>query len=716
MKILKLIAAAISVTAFAVALSASVGSAQTSWDDSNLETRQRTSWGLSDFGDSLTVNRFSSLGWALEESDGQVYVGGNFLNLTNGVEVESQPYMAAVDLRTGVPNFSFAPEVGGPVLVLQNAPDGGMFVGGEMKTWNGVQVGGLVKIDPETGERDGSFSGRVFGDVATVRDLHIGHDGFLYVAGSFTSANDGGAPIAVSGVVRFNLATGALDRSWIPDASSFEGVWGIALSHTTDSVYVAGKSVQSRNKGLKAFDRSDASQETWNDFAVNKTATWMYDVEALPNGNVFITGTEHSTYVHDENQGMALIKQHTTQKHSEYQVNLMRSGGDGQNLEVIGDRVYATCHCWGSHISADEMVDLTVKEFNWDLASLTQPYEYTGSVSGVIAYDGNTGERDQRFNPYMAGDVGGWAVLPASDGCLWVTGGFNSVGEIGSTAPGRDLVRLCNADGGSAALAAPASCEATVSGETVTVVWDAVDGAEKYVVSRSVDGGNVSWRGATEDTTFVDTNKDGVLAYSVVSKASIDKSSAVDCVMTQIEPEPTAVPTNCTFQVSGDSVNVSWSGAVGGVKHVVYRSVDGSQQYWRGAVDGTSFVDSNRDATLEYFVLAVFEDGSRSERVSCVEGEPGPPEPQPEPVSAVASCGAAIIGGQAVISWTAVADAGAEYVVSRSVDGGNVWWRGKVAGTSFTDSIRSGTIDYFVETKVGNDRSERVACSPSLEG
>ena len=181
-------------------------------------------------------------------------------------------------------------------------------------------------------------------------------------------------------------------------------------------------------------------------------------------------------------------------------------------------------------------------------------------------------------------------------------------------------------------------------------------------------------------------------------------------------PPELAVPTNCSFQVSGNDINVSWTNAADAVRHAVYRSVDGSNQFWRGVIEnGSSFTDTNRDASLEYFVGAVFADNSRSERVSCVEGPAGPPPPQPAPVTPVGACTATLrANGSILVNHNGTLGADTEFVVERSVDGGNIWWRGLVDVRNFVDTSRSGSIEYFVTTKVGNTRSTRVECSPVI--
>ncbi|MEM7295369.1 MAG: hypothetical protein AAF330_01890, partial [Pseudomonadota bacterium] len=63
---------------------------------------------------------------------------------------------------------------------------------------------------------------------------------------------------------------------------------------------------------------------------------------------------------------------------------------------------------------------------------------HTGSVSSTIAYDARTGVRDQSFNPYMAGDIGGWGVplsLPFLTTVCFLKYVFLSVHDVSSILP-----------------------------------------------------------------------------------------------------------------------------------------------------------------------------------------------------------------------------------------------------------------------------------------
>ncbi len=175
-----------------------------------------------------------------------------------------------------------------------------------------------------------------------------------------------------------------------------------------------------------------------------------------------------------------------------------------------------------------------------------------------------------------------------------------------------------------------------------------------------------------------------------------------------IEPELEA-PASCAAVVDGVSVEVSWSEAVGADRYVIYRTVNGSQQYWRGNVAGLSFTDSNRTATIEYFVASKSVDSTKSDRTRC-SFDPGVgTEPQPVP-----NCSISVgdVANQVVVSWPTVENVD-RFVIYRTVNDSPQYWRGRATGaeTTFTDTVRPGEITYYVAAKYGSTFSTRTACS-----
>lgn len=677
-----------------------------------IDDEQRSAWGLATEGESRVVNTFDSLGWAVEEAGGFVFAGGKFLDVTNGQQTESQAFLAAFDRDTGAFVSTIRPVVGGPVLALEPSPDGALFVGGEMDDWNGVTIGALAKIDPLTGDLWPAFSTRVFGGTSVIRDLSMGPDGWMYAAGTFTTASNNGNPGPVESVIRFDPISGAIDWTWVPETDG-GAIWGVSRSYTDDVVYLAGWDNVRDGQIVVGLDSTDPSIVVWNDFDLNfGCCNHMYDVQATPSGTVLAVGEQHGAYLYDESDGWNQIIGHTTSYDSRFQDSNQRRGGDYQDIEMSNDglTLYASCHCWGSHSTGIGFTPL----YSSNLANVFGTH--TGLVSATVAYDSVTGVRDMSFDPYMAGDSGGWGVLEASDGCIWIAGGINAVGPIGDQAPGRDLARLCDENYVPVNdLEPPTDCLATIDGELISVSWATAQGAADYVISRSVDGGNMNWRGVSTTAPFADTARSGTIIYQVQSRAaSTLRSDPRICDTEDVTPALTA-PTDCSATINADGIVVAWTGSDVADEYVVYRSVDGGGQSWRGRVAVTSFDDTIRTGELVYFVASRTDAGQFSDRTECVTIDD---RPEPEPVQPVASCLVSVADGLATVTWPAAAgaDEATEYVVYRSVDGGPEFWRGRTSALTLDDTLRPGEITYLVATKQGNEASDRTTCEPVVAG
>ncbi len=577
------------------------------------EPPQRSAWGLAGpESTSNSVATFSALGFSVEESNGFMFVGGKFQNVTNGAQSVNQPNFARFDLN-GVWDSGFTPAVSRPVLSIADSPDGGLFLGGEVRTYNGANVGSLTKINPQTGNIWPGWNLKVTGGTNVVREVTIEEDGWAYAVGTFKDVRYNGVVTPVTNIFRFNPATGEPDTTWLPVVTG-GSIWDVSVSKTNNSVYVAGwyDSVAGSTRAAVGIDANDATVLTWDSFENNQSARVQYGVEATEFGHVWVVGEQHGVWVHDENANYEVIKDHVTNCHSAIQGGCNRRGGAYQEIERVGNRIYATCHCWGYHATGSgpnpqpypgNLVN-TDNNPNWEL---------TGSVSGIVAYDVATGERDQSFNPYMAGDIGGFGIAQASDGCLWTTGGYNAVGNPadGPQTPGRDLVRLCD-EGDVEPLEAPATCAAVENGANIDVSWPAANGAAEYIIRRSVNGGTQHWQGRVSGTTFTNNNRAGTLQYYVESKSAAGElSSRTACSFEEDNnnQDPTPVAScSATANAAGTQATVTWPAVDGATKYVVYRTVNNSPQYWQGAVDApaVSFSNGLRAGEIEYFVSAKF--------------------------------------------------------------------------------------------------------------
>ena len=174
-------------------------------------------------------------------------------------------------------------------------------------------------------------------------------------------------------------------------------------------------------------------------------------------------------------------------------------------------------------------------------------------------------------------------------------------------------------------LTAPTACVVTSpAADLLTISWQAGSGAADYIVSRSVDGGPVYWRGRVGTLSFADTDRNGALSYSVIGRAaSGQRSDAAPC--TDQRETPLQAPPSCHIIRNGPAtLDVRWTAAGGASSYIVYRSVDGNGPYWRTRTSDLSYLDDDRVAALAYTVASVSPSGDRSTATPCANEQPQP--------------------------------------------------------------------------------------------
>ncbi len=374
--------------------------------------------------------------FTIEQIGNRIFVGGKFTTATNGVVSEPQAGLAAFDATTGSFLSTWRPQLNGAVYALEASPDGSrLFVGGDFETYNGVTTGGLVAVDPATGAIDNSWTGRI-GGYNVVRGLDTGPDGFLYATGGFTSISSAGQGSVAYRVGRFALSNGTIDSTWLPVIQGGT-VWGIAASPDTNRVYLAGTFATSNGvfaqQGFAALSTIDGSNVAGLDpVAFNTTNTsrrYLYDVE-VANGLVWVGGSEHFVQALNESD-LSLEKFH-----------LASPTGDFQDIEIVGDRVYAGCHCrLGARIDSSDGVLWYANQ------GPSAPITSTAPMAWVTAFDAFTGEHvDEFVATFNSTGPGVWAIHGSPDNCVWFGGDISSASNTAMN----NLLRLCE-DGGNPA-------------------------------------------------------------------------------------------------------------------------------------------------------------------------------------------------------------------------------------------------------------------------
>ncbi|MBT8240646.1 MAG: hypothetical protein KJN63_05410 [Acidimicrobiia bacterium] len=437
-------------------------------------------WGVDGTDLELGSSRIRTEVWAIEQIGNRVYVGGRFQEVTDGVVSIDQPYLAAFHESTGQYIDSFTPDLNGVVHALAASPDGTkLFVGGEFTSVNGQAIDALVALDASTGAVASSWTGNING-APSVRSLTVLGD-WLYVAGSFTSVTSSSGNNAAWRALRFDATTGGHDPSWRPVITG-GSVWGIAPSPDLDRVYVAGylTAVDGTpvNYGFAALDGTTGALvpgvEPIQPNTANPSRQYLYDV-VVHNGYVWIVGSEHFVQVLNESD-LSLHRFH-----------LADPRGDYQDLEVVGDRVYAGCHCRNSAVME------SAAGVRWfpspPPGESDAPILQTGPTSWIAAFDANTGEWIDSFRPDIeAARAGVWAIHGDSNGCLWFGGDLTFAGGSGVDS----FIRLCEAG-------------------SIDIERPSVPGAVQ-VVSIGVDIADLQWNPSTDNV--------GVAGYRIYDSAT----------------------------------------------------------------------------------------------------------------------------------------------------------------------------------------------------
>ena len=267
-------------------------------------------------------------------------------------------------------------------------------------------------------------------------------------------------------------------------------------------------------------------------------------------------------------------------------------------------------------------------------------------------------------------------------------------------------------DGAESEVSAPEAPVLDLAAETtpgnVTLTWNSVDGAVKYLVYRAEnEDQDYSLLNTTVENTITDyTNPGIVYFYYVIAVNESDlESSASNVVSTSWDlSAPTLKATNIT---SSGKIKLTWNKVEGAKKYEVYRATSKTGTYsLLYTTSGTSLRNTSTTAgkTYYYKIRSVDAVGNQSEFSSVVSRTCDLPQPKIT-LSNVAS------SGKIKISWEKI-DGAAKYQVYRSTDNAT-WSLLKTAtGTSLTNtSTTAGTIYYYKVRAIHSNSSANSAYS-----
>ncbi|MGF1598983.1 MAG: hypothetical protein ACFCVK_19015 [Acidimicrobiales bacterium] len=576
-------------------------------------------WGVYGMDTTTESDAIQSLVFAIEQIGNRIYVGGKFLEARPNASSPgvAQPYLVAFDAGTGALIPDFRPSLEGPVYALQASPDGSrLFVGGEFRSIDGDnEARGLAALDPATGAVDTTWRAKVTnvsGARGMVKSLTISGDQ-LYLSGRFDRVGGGNRPLHLTDkVARVALADGTADPAFATVVAG-GAVWGVAVAPDGSKVYLAGyHDTVDGNPAGADFSVLDAANGRLipglSDVGGNSTNTdRRYGQDVVAVGDlVFWGGSEHIVRVFRISDG-SLVREHSTTR-----------GGDFQDLEVVGDRVYASCHCYTEHLA----------DYNYWPNRPTIPAGVAVTpIKYVAAYSATTGEHLPSFLlDASAARAGVWAIHGDTAGCLWVGGDLTRITTVsgGDRAAG-GFAKFCPGDGGDAIAPTTPTDLVQTRAEDRKVVLRWTGSTDNVAVAHyelTRDGAPVGTRAGGPSTLwFTDTELEPGTdyAYTVVAvdaagnrsgAATITAATTGGPVVPVAPPAPTGL--RSTLQTR-ERIVLTWDDTAGATGYAVER-LDDTGFVEIGTKSGRWFTDTGLApaTTHRYRVVAVTAEGVRS--------------------------------------------------------------------------------------------------------
>jgi hypothetical protein len=290
------------------------------------------------------------------------------------------------------------------------------------------------------------------------------------------------------------------------------------------------------------------------------------------NGLVFTGGSEHFVQVLNESD-LSLVKFHISEPNR----------GDYQDLEVVGDRVYAGCHC---HL--DQALN-SADGIRWfgpiPNGQSNAPVTSTSANSWVMALDSTTGQHIDTFIPNMNSTGPGiWAIHGGADGCVWFGG--NITKWSGTTQ--RNVSRICEGGGGGNDTERPSTPGKpqiqAIGPDSADLTWNpSTDnvGVAGYRIYDNANG-NVLLDAATNSGTVTGLTPGTYQTYTKAYDAAGNESYRSGFTNITItgggtDTERPSTPTGLSVDaVNGNVVDLSWNPSTDNVAVAGYRVYDAS--------------------------------------------------------------------------------------------------------------------------------------------
>ena len=244
----------------------------------------------------------------------------------------------------------------------------------------------------------------------------------------------------------------------------------------------------------------------------------------------------------------------------------------------------------------------------------------------------------------------------------------------------------------------PASPQIMITTESgrPKISWNAVNGADKYWIYRSVDGVTFDYYARTDKPSFTDgsTSIGTTYHYAVKAVAVLggrDVSSGRSTAQS-IQCRP-AAPSVRIYRVNGKP-QLKWNAVSGAAKYWVYRSTDGVNFKYYDSTAKTSYANTGALLGTKYHY--------RVKAVAVVNGKnvASAYNGTKSLFTTPAAPGVSIyrVNGKPQLKWSAVTGA-EKYWIYRSTDGVNFKYYDSTTGTSYTNCIAASGTEYYYKVK-----------------
>ena len=244
----------------------------------------------------------------------------------------------------------------------------------------------------------------------------------------------------------------------------------------------------------------------------------------------------------------------------------------------------------------------------------------------------------------------------------------------------------------------PASPQIMITTESgrPKISWNAVNGADKYWIYRSVDGETFDYYARTDKPSFTDGSTSiGTTYYYAVKAVAVlggrDVSSGRSTAQS-IQCRP-AAPSVSIYRASGKP-QLKWNAVSGAAKYWVYRSTDGMNFKYYDSTAKTSYTNTGALLGTKYHY--------RVKAVAVVNGKnvASAYNGTKSLFTTPAAPGVSIyrVNGKPQLKWSAVTGA-EKYWIYRSTDGVNFKYYDSTTGTSYTNCIAASGTEYYYKVK-----------------